>query len=116
MVKKSNELEKEYIENMHGGDGTIEITYFGKSPELNYRGKFFARVLVRPGCSIGFHTHNEDSEVIMVESGTLKYSDNGKEMMLCAGDVTICPSGTGHSMTNAGSDDLVLIATVIYAN
>lgn len=116
MIKKEETLEVEYIENMHGGDGTIEITYFAKTGELNYRGKFYAKVVVHPGCSIGFHTHEEDSEIIYVENGTLLYSDNGKEMTLSKGDVTICPSGKGHSMTNAGNDDLVMMANVIYAN
>ena len=101
---------------MHGGVGTTEITFFAQPAEMNYRGKFFAKVVVHPGCSIGFHTHVEDSEIICVESGTLLYSDNGNEMTLNPGDVTICPSGTGHSMTNIGNDDLVLLATVIYAN
>lgn len=116
MIKKANELEVQYIENMHGGDGTIEIISFAKSQELNYRGKFFAKVVVHPGCSIGFHTHTEDSEIIYVENGSLLYSDNGAEKMLSKGDVTVCPSGTGHSMKNVGNDDLVLIATVIFAN
>ena len=116
MIKAGNELDVEYIENMHGGDGTIEITYFAKSPELNYRGKFYAKVVVHPGCSIGFHTHTEDSEVIYIENGTLLYSDNGKEMTLSKGDVVICPSGAGHSMKNVGIDDLVMMANVVYAN
>ena len=34
---------------------------------------------------------------------------------LKAGDVTICPAGTGHSIANKGDETLELIAVIVYA-
>ena len=47
--------------------------------------------------------------------GTAKYSDNGVEATVSAGDVTYCPAGTGHSIENIGEDTVELVALIVYA-
>ena len=34
---------------------------------------------------------------------------------LSAGDVTVCPAGTGHSIANHSGDDVELIAVIVFA-
>ena len=115
MIRKAAECKKEYRENMRGGDGTVELTSFASSEELYNKGRLFANITLKPGCSIGYHVHEADSELFYLMKGQVLYNDNGTECTLTAGDVMICPAGTGHSIANNGEEDAEVIAVIVYA-
>lgn len=116
MIRKNNECSIEYREHMRDGDGTVEITNFISSPEeLNGKGRLFARLTLKPGVSIGYHVHENDSELFYIMSGTAEYNDNGTLVEVKAGDVTVCPAGTGHGIANKGSETVELAAVIVYA-
>jgi len=115
MIKKAQDLTKKYNENMRGGDGIVEVTGFATPAELNEKGRLFAKITLNPGCGIGYHTHEGESELFYILSGTPEYNDNGTICTLSAGDVTVCPSGTGHGITNKGEDVSELIAVILHA-
>ena len=115
MIRKANDCNKELRENMRGGNGTVEITNFVSPAELNDKGRLFAKITLHPGCGIGYHVHEKDSEIFYLMKGKVLYNDNGAECALEAGDVMICPAGTGHSITNAGEEDAEVIAVIVYA-
>ena len=115
MIRKAAECNKEYRENMRGGNGTIEITNFATPEELNNKGRLFANITLKPGCGIGYHVHEADSELFYLMKGEVLYNDNGVECTLSAGDVMLCPAGTGHSVTNNGEIDAELCAVIVYA-
>ena len=115
MIKKANEFKTEYRENMRGGNGTVEITSFVTPAELNDKGRLFANITLRPGCSIGYHVHENDSEIFYLMKGEALYNDNGVDHVLTAGDVMVCPAGTGHSVANNGSEDVEICAVIVYA-
>ena len=115
MIRKATECNKEYRENMRGGNGTVEITNFATPSELNDKGRLFANITLKPGCSIGYHVHEKDSELFYLIKGTALYNDNGTECTLSAGDVMICPAGTGHSIANIGEEDVEVCAVIVYA-
>ena len=115
MIRKATECNKEYRENMRGGNGTVEITNFATPAELNDKGRLFANITLKPGCSIGYHVHEKDSELFYLIKGTALYNDNGTECTLSAGDVMICPAGTGHSIANIGEEDVEVCAVIGYA-
>ena len=100
---------------MRGGNGTIEITNFATPEELNNKGRLFANITLKPGCGIGYHVHEADSELFYLIKGEVLYNDNGVECTLSAGDVMLCPAGTGHSVTNNGEVDAELCAVIVYA-
>ena len=100
---------------MRGGDGTVELTSFVSSEELYNKGRLFANITLKPGCSIGYHVHEKDSELFYLMKGTALYNDNGVEHILTAGDVMICPAGTGHSIANNGEEDVEVCAVIVYA-
>ena len=67
---------------------------------------------LQPGSSIGIHTHETNSEIIYILSGTADFIyDDGTEKA-CAGECNYCPKGHTHSMINNGGDDLVFFAVV----
>ena len=115
MIKKAAELKTEYRENMRGGNGTVELTAFATPAELYDKGRLFANITLKPGCSIGYHVHEKDSELFYPIKGTALYNDNGTECTLSAGDVMICPAGTGHSIANIGEEDVEVCAVIVYA-
>ena len=115
MIKKAAEFKTDYRENMRGGNGTVEITNFVTPAELNDKGRMFANITLKPGCGIGFHVHEGESELFYLMKGEVLYNDNGVEQVLSAGDVMICPAGTGHGVTNNGTETAELCAVIVYA-
>ena len=115
MIRHENECRVEYREHMRDGEGTVQITNFINAPEeLNGKGRLFARITLVPGSGIGYHTHDTDAELFYILKGTGEYSDNGTVRTVKAGDVTICPTGTGHSIANHSDEVLELIAVIVY--
>lgn len=115
MIRKAKDCNVEYREHMRDGDGTVEITNFATPKELNDKGRLFARITLKPGCGIGYHVHEQDSEIFYIMKGTAEYNDNGTITTVTAGDVTVCPAGTGHSVTNKTDEVVELIAAIVYA-
>lgn len=115
MIRKAQELTPDYRENMRNGEGIVELTSFVTPEELNNKGRLFAKIKLNPGCGIGYHVHEADAEVFYMLSGTAEYSDNGEIKTISAGDVMICPTGTGHSICNKTDAPAELIAVIVNA-
>ena len=115
MIRKANECELSLRENMRGGNGTVRITSFATPDELYNKGRMFAKIVLEPGCGIGFHVHEKDSELFYLAKGSALYSDNGTLVEVSEGDVMLCPAGTGHSVTNNSDETAELIAVIVYA-
>ncbi len=67
---------------------------------------------LRPGASTGLHTHEGNSEVIFVISGTATFHYDGETEQVQAGQVHYCPIGHSHYMENLTDLDLVYFAIV----
>ena len=116
MIRKSEDCAIEYREHMRDGDGTVQLTSFIAGPEdLNNKGRLFSKITLKPGCSIGFHTHDTDAELFYIMKGTAEYNDNGTLVTVSAGDVTICPTGAGHGIANHTEETVELVAVIVYA-
>lgn len=115
MIRKASECKTECREQMRGGEGTVEITNFAVPSELNEKGRLFGKITLKPGCGIGYHVHETDSELFYLLSGCAEYDDNGEMKTVTAGDVMVCPAGTGHSIKNTGDEMVELIALIVYA-
>ncbi|MBQ2718753.1 MAG: cupin domain-containing protein [Clostridia bacterium] len=115
MIKKFEELKTEERTHMRGGDGTVTVTSFVSAEELNQKGRLFGKITLRPGCGIGYHVHETDSELFYILKGTAVYDDNGTVTKVSAGNVTLTPAGTGHAIKNESDEDVELIALIVYA-
>ncbi len=116
MIRKAKECNVEYREHMRGGEGTVELTsLIAGSAELCEKGRLFSRITLKPGTGIGFHVHEADSELFYFLDGPLEYDDNGTKVTVNAGDVAICPAGTGHAVRNLTDQTKELIALIVYA-
>jgi len=112
MYKRKSDLKQAINENMRGGAGSVIITHLADAAEMYNNSRLFANLTIKPGCSIGHHVHEGETEFFYVMSGSALYDDNGTEVELSQGDVTVTPSGHGHSIYNNGDTDLELIALI----
>lgn len=115
MVIRSADCKVENRPQMRGGDGTVQITHFVGKDLLLDKGRLFARITLNPGCSIGEHIHEGDSELFVVERGCPTYNDGGVEVQAYPGDVLICPAETAHAIANRTDEPVDLIALIVYA-
>lgn len=112
MVKREAELTRQFNEHMKGGTGTVEVIRVLDAGEYEGPLKLIAKLVLRPGSSLGYHTHEGEEEIIHVLSGTAAYKDDGTETTLHAGDSCICLSGHGHSIACAGEEPLTVYAVI----
>ena len=116
MIRKASDCKVEYREHMRDGEGTVRITnLIDSNAEINDKGRLFANITLEPGCSIGYHVHEKDAELFYILKGTAEYNDNGTVTTVTAGDVTVCPTGTGHGIANHSSETVELVAVIVYA-
>lgn len=115
MIRKNEEFKPDLRENMRGGDGTVEVTNLVSDKDLNDKGRLFGTIVLKPGCGIGYHIHENDTELFYVLEGKATYSDNGEIKEIAKGDLAICPAGTGHSVKNDSDENVVLMALIVYA-
>lgn len=89
-----------------GGEGTVHIR--AHADGLNR----IMLVRIPAGCSIGMHTHETNSEIMRVLSGSARIEADSGEELLQAGQVHYCPKGHAHATFCAGDEDLLLFAVV----
>ncbi len=67
-------------------------------------------VRVPVGSIVGWHTHASQVETVYVLSGQAVLTIGASESALEPGCIVAIPIGTNHTLRNAGSDDVELIA------
>jgi mannose-6-phosphate isomerase-like protein (cupin superfamily) len=103
--------ETHTTERMRGGTGTVELTTLAREIPKNLR--LFSLIRLAPGASVGYHVHENETELYHFLSGTGVADDNGEKSPVSAGDTMSTPNGFGHSVENTGSEDLIFIATIV---
>ena len=112
MVIQRKEMKTEVKERMREGDGSASITYL-LDTENEKNTRMLAEVTLNPGCSIGYHRHDSETEYYFILSGTGTVNDDGKEVQVKQGDSVITGNGASHSIKNSGSVPLVFHAVII---
>ena len=115
MVRKASECSVKVNENMRGGDGSVKLTSLISGPEeLLNKGRLFSVITLEPGCGIGYHVHEKESELFYIVKGSADYNDGGVEIQVNAGDVTIVEPGNGHGITNRTNETCELVAIILF--
>ena len=113
MIHTNDELFSEVRENMLCGKGAVTITHLWQKNEMNTAHcRMAARLTLPPGAGIGYHVHENEEEIFYVISGTAELDDNGTVRKLFPGDTSLTGNGAGHSLANAGQEDLVVMAVI----
>lgn len=110
--------EKKTVRTGLGGGTGIGPAYVYNivdKEDLEGQGRFYAKIVLPKGSSIGWHQHVRETEPDYILSGTGIFTDSDKsETTVTAGDICQIKCGEWHALRNAGDDDLVLIALVYY--
>jgi len=112
MVIRRNEMKVENKERLRDGEGIARITHLVEtSAEKNVR--LLAECTLDSGCSIGYHSHDSETEYYFILSGTGIVNDDGTEVEVTQGDSIITGNGASHSIKNTGSVPLVFHAVIV---
>ena len=112
MIYKVSDQKNETRADVRGGHGELGFLHLVDGTQTYGKTRLMARITFPPGTSIGEHPHAPDAEAYIVLSGEGTVTDNGVPVRLTAGDVMFTGNGDTHSMTNTGTEDLVIYAII----
>ena len=98
-----------------GGTGVGEVYVYDiiSKEEFRGHGRMYAKVVLPPGSSIGWHQHVGETEPYYILSGEGDFTDtDGTVTKVHAGDICTIEVGGWHSLINNGTEDLALIALI----
>lgn len=99
-------IEETVLPHFKGGEKEISARmFFDGSVRI-------MKAVLAPGASIGMHTHEDSSEVMLFRQGTATVLCDGVEEAFPTGSCHYCPKGHTHSVCNSGTVDLVIFAVV----
>lgn len=113
MIRRKEDFSIDVRENMRGGEGSVKIEKLWEpGKDLKANNRLFAKLTLEPGCGIGFHNHENEEEVFVILKGKAEADDNGKTVILNAGDTILTGDGGGHAIKNVGDDTLEIMAVI----
>ena len=90
-----------------GGEGDTHFRTFNDGMNKIMRGRLDV------GCSIGFHKHETNSEIIFILSGEARcLYDDGVENLV-PGQCHYCPKGHSHSLINASATEPLTFFAIV---
>lgn len=111
MVKKERVVR---VDGLRDGKGYCEIHHVLEGEELMGHAAMYARVVIKPDSSIGWHQHVGNTEPYYVLKGKGVFVDNdGTRTEIQPGDVCTIEVGQWHSIENSGDEDLEVMAIVL---
>jgi len=98
-------------EYMRGGKKQVELTQL--SSQLPEKMRMFNVLRLIPGASIGYHVHENETELFYFLEGNGRVQDDDRFFDISAGDSMATFNGHGHSVENTGDTDLVILAAIV---
>lgn len=111
MLKKV--CPKVEVEKLKGGNGILHATELAMPEECHGHVMQFRRMVIDPGCSIGYHAHTENTEIYYVLSGTPTGNDNGEEVLMEPGYVLVTGNGDSHALENRTNEPVEIINLIV---
>lgn len=115
MIRKVQGVEVNAPANGKGKAIRYEVV---SKEELNGHGRLYARMVLLPGSSVGWHQHVHDTEPYYILSGEGDFyegnSENGERIKtrVHAGDVCVIDVGQWHSIENNSDGNLEFMALI----
>lgn len=111
MITRSEEQSHSIREFMRGGKKYVEHTMLSR--QLPDRVRIFNVLTLIPGASIGYHVHEEETELFYFIEGNGRVQDDDAFFDVSAGDSMATFSGHGHAVENTGDTNLVILACIV---
>lgn len=112
MIRSTDEFRVQKVEGLMGGKGHVTLIHYFEPDDFQGVGRLFAKVLIEPGNSLGAHKHEGEQEAYLIIKGRALYNDNGKEVEIGPGDLTICKDGESHGIEAIGDETLEYAALI----
>jgi quercetin dioxygenase-like cupin family protein len=112
MVIRRNEMKTEQKDKMRDGEGVALIRHLVDTGNEKHT-RMLGEITLEPGCSIGYHQHDNETEYYFILSGSGTVNDDGTEVRVNAGDSIITGNGASHSIRNSGDAPLIFHAVII---
>ncbi|MCY1151609.1 MAG: cupin domain-containing protein [Sphaerochaetaceae bacterium] len=112
MVIKNENQKIDVNVKMRGGTGEAIIKHIIDNRELCHS-RLFSTITLKKGCSIGTHTHLQETEYYYILSGEGVVTEKSVSTTVKAGDVVITGDQESHSIENKADEDLVFIALIL---
>ena len=101
------------VEHLGGGRGTAYVHHIVSKEELLGHGRLYAKVILPPGASVGWHQHLRDTEPYYILKGQADFIDNdGSVTRVGPGDCCIIEVGQFHSLENTSQEDVEFMALI----
>ena len=111
MITRKNEHPIEVREHMRGGEGNVLMSTL--MPTLPAKMRVFSTITLAPGTSIGYHVHENETELFYFVTGSGRVQDDDAFYDVEAGDAMSTSGGHGHGVLNTGKTDLVMVAAIV---
>lgn len=111
MITRRDEQKKSIREYMRGEKEYVKQTALSR--ELPGHARLFSVLTLIPGASIGYHVHENETELFYFMDGCGRVQDDDQFYDVNAGDSMATFSGHGHSVENTGDHDLVILAVIV---
>ena len=115
MYTKAGDHRVEIRENARGGKGEVALHHLLEKEQLAPHSRLLSRVVIKPGDSMGLHTHHDEGEFFYILRGVAKVSDGSEETLLYPGDTLFTASGCSHSIEATGDEELEYLAIILSA-
>ncbi|MDO5147205.1 MAG: cupin domain-containing protein [Eubacteriales bacterium] len=114
MIRKTNIVE---VQGLAGGRGVAQIHHIVPEQELYGHGRMYAKVVLRPGSSVGWHRHVGETEPYYILEGEgIFVDDDGSRTKVFPGDVCTIKPGQCHSIENASLIKNLVFMALIHKN
>ena len=107
MVIDFNKIIEVANPQFKGGDGNTMFRTFNDGQNKIMRGR------LEVGCSIGYHKHETNSEIILILSGEARCLYDDVEERLVPGQCHYCPVGHSHSLINASDTEPLTFFAIV---
>lgn len=116
MIIQTRQMEQVIVEHLKDGKGLAHLNMLKAEQHFDLPITLFAKIVLNPEDSVGYHTHTDDLEYYIMIEGELVADDNHeKEIVLVAGDVMKTGNGEGHSLENRSDRPAAFWAIVFQA-
>ena len=107
MVIDFNKMEEVANPRFKGGEGDTLFRTFNDGQNKIMRGR------LEVGCSIGYHKHETNSEIIFILSGEARCLYDDGEERLVPGQCHYCPVDHSHALINASDKEPLVFFAIV---
>ena len=113
MVINFEDIIPQELTAPRGGKGTASSMPYSAMQGLQGKFKTFNLMTLDANSAIGYHRHETDVECYLLLEGKAKYTDNGEEIIVEAGDLMFCNKGESHSLEALDEEGVTFLAFIL---